>query len=131
MEVQVIDAEHLAGSRECGAYTVSGVGEDSIVKSWHGLDIGHSFWRQIAPYVIADLVARIFHIAHHGARSMPVSCWLIVRPKDAHDFLLPPRAENGERYNPLHRQRARSARVDVGEMRHEPVDFFDCRATVA
>ncbi|MGV1015105.1 MAG: hypothetical protein ACOYB4_09065, partial [Methyloceanibacter sp.] len=58
--LQVLNAENLAGPGEVRARSRRRVGKDTLVDPRHGLDNRNGLWRQAAPDVVANLLARMF-----------------------------------------------------------------------
>lgn len=85
MKAKVVDSEKLAGSCEGRTDRVRGVGEDLIGDLRHRLHNRKCFLLQVAPHIVANLLPRIFHVAHKDA----IAILIEVFPGDPDDLLLP------------------------------------------
>ena len=80
-----------------------------------------SFRRDLAPDIVAELVAGVFHISNENSRRMIAAGRFVILPLDAGDFLLAPGAENRERNYALHRDRTGAPCLHGAEVLHKTV----------
>src|SRR5277367_1978414 len=117
VEVQIGDSQHLAGACECSAYRIASVGEDRTLSSWHCLDDPQRFRGQVAPDVVAHLLAWILHISDHDSRPDLIE----VCPLDSCDFVETSCRKNRKCRDCLHWVSFGAANSDRSEVCHESV----------
>lgn len=71
--------------------------------------LGRFAFDPIETRVVADLLARILHVAHHDARRV----WLVILSSDAGYFFEPARRIERESDDPPHRNRGRPPPLSV------------------
>jgi hypothetical protein len=82
VEAKILNPEHPARTHEIGCNCVRGVGEDFQLGTPHAFDDLNGFFRQIDLSIVADLLARVFHVPHENA----LVVFLEVIPGDLRDF---------------------------------------------
>ncbi|MCY1298409.1 hypothetical protein D9M70_478970 [compost metagenome] len=125
--MQVVDLEELAGVAPRGADGAAVVGEDLLAGSRHRLNDPHGFVRQVAPDVVADLLARVLHIPHQH----PLAGHIQISPADAGDLFLSAGRVDGEGDHFRHMNGTGLPAQQLEEMGQDLVQLFRGRPASA
>ena len=87
---------------------------------------GKAWVGQIAPDIVADFLARVFHVAHKNAFAFLVQ----IVPEDCTDFLLSPRREESKRIDVLHGNALFAEFFFALEMLNKQIKFSQGRAAL-
>ena len=127
VEAQILDPEKLRCPCKGSADRVGGVGEDLARVFGHCLDDRQRRIGQVAPDVVANLLAGVLHVAHQD----PFALLVEVRPFDPGDLFLPPGREDREGDDAMHGDGGGAADRAVEEMRHQLIELVQRRPPVA